>query len=40
LLVIASAGLLFGLISWGLKIEGFQEFLGIVSRKLKRKRVV
>jgi hypothetical protein len=35
LLVISSATLLFLLSSWALKIEGFQEFLGIVSRKLK-----
>jgi len=37
LLVICVAVLFFLLSSWMLKIEGFQEFLGIVSRKLKRK---
>jgi putative peptidoglycan lipid II flippase len=37
LLVIAGAGLLFGVLSWLLKIEGFSEFLGIVSRKLRRR---
>jgi putative peptidoglycan lipid II flippase len=35
LLVISGATLLFLLSSWALKIEGFQEFLGIVRRKLK-----
>jgi hypothetical protein len=33
--VISGATLLFLLSSWMLKIEGFQEFLGFVSRKLK-----
>jgi putative peptidoglycan lipid II flippase len=39
LLVIASAGLLFALISWGLKIEEFSEFLGMISKKLRRQKV-
>jgi hypothetical protein len=33
--VISGATLLFFLSSWALKIEGFQEFLGIIRRKLK-----
>ena len=37
LLVIAGAGLLFGVLSWWLKIEGFSEFLGVISRKLRRR---
>jgi len=37
LLVISGATLLFLLSSWVLKIEGFSEFLGIVSRKLRRR---
>ena len=35
--VIGVAGGLFLLASWILRIEGFQEFLGIVTRKLRRK---
>jgi len=37
LLVIGGATLSFLVSSWALKIEGFQEFLGIVSGKLKRR---
>jgi putative peptidoglycan lipid II flippase len=38
--VIGVAVLFFLLVSWMLKIEGFKEFLGIVSRKLNRRRGV
>jgi hypothetical protein len=37
LLVISGATLLFLLSSWALKIEGFQEFLGLLARKFRRK---
>ena len=37
LAVIGVAGALFLMASWILRIEGFNEFLGIVSRKLRRK---
>jgi hypothetical protein len=35
--VIGAAVLFFLLASWMLKIEGFNDFLGIIMRKLKRK---
>ena len=38
LLVISGATLLFLLSSWALKIEGFQEFFGMIKRKISRKR--
>ena len=39
MLVISGATLLFLLSSWALKIEGFQEFFGMIKRKIARKRL-
>jgi hypothetical protein len=37
--VISGSTLLFLLSSWALKIEGFQEFFGMIKRKIARKRL-
>jgi putative peptidoglycan lipid II flippase len=39
MLVISGATLLFLFASWALKIEGFQEFFGMIKRKIARKRL-